>query len=101
MPGGIDLNTAQNISVGLGNIVQDVTVTKGKGQAIGSIAKFQIKVSKLPKNKTTKGDESARISMTLKKAGLSAAGLDTEGITNTKLDKMNSHRKVAGTSCNV
>ncbi|MGD0089656.1 MAG: putative Ig domain-containing protein [Planctomycetota bacterium] len=87
MPGGVNMNGTFPVAVGLGNVVQTVAVTKGKGAKIGAVTAFTISAAKLPKNKTTKGGEDAKVSLTLLKAGLSAAGFDTEGIINTKIDK--------------
>jgi len=88
LPVGLDLSQNQTFEFSIGNIADSVTIgAKGKA-ALPSAAKRFTKVAfkypKLAKGsvKTTAG-QSASFSVTISGSGLSDAGFDTEGITNS------------------
>ena len=80
--------TAQAGEAGtIGNIIDEVTVTKGKTNAKGvlkNLQKVSITLPKPAKGQTTSTAGSlAKFSITISNTGLSAAGFDSDGITNT------------------
>ena len=88
LPAGLDLSTSQTIAVGIGNIIDQVSVDpKGKAQlpsAASLIQKLQIKFPKLSKGQTkTVAKQEAVISLVLSGSNFSANGFDTEGISGT------------------
>ena len=89
LPEGLDL-TSNDFSIGIGNIIDTVSVNaKGKPKlpsALGRIQKLQVKLPRLAKGaKNTSAGQTATFTVTLAGTGLSAAGFDTEGITNARL----------------
>ncbi len=88
LPAGMELGKPQVLSVGLGNVVDSISISaKGSPTAKkgtdGILQKVKVKYPKLAKGKTTTaGTESAQISFTFSAKDLDRAGFDTDGITN-------------------
>ncbi len=87
MPKGVDLSQTQEFQVGIGNVIDSVRVNnKGKSMASGAlknVQKVQISYPRLPKGqKTTAAGAKAKFSLTMNSTGLSAAGFESDGISN-------------------
>ncbi len=90
LPEGLDLspNATQDFQFSIGNILDSITINS-KGKTVGKskmsrIKKLTITFPRLPKGQTlTTAGQTAKFSVTINQVGLSAAGFDTEGITNT------------------
>ncbi len=88
LPEGLDLSQTQDFSFGIGNIIDQVSVTsKGKAvlpSALKRIKALSIKYPKLAKGSTlTTAGQIAKFTISYSQAGLSAAGFDADGITGT------------------
>jgi hypothetical protein len=87
---GLDLSAEQELSFGLGNVIDRVIVT-AKGQAkdkskgeLGRIKKLRVKYPKLPKGTTvTAVGMKASVDITFSTEDMDLKGFDTEGITSS------------------
>ena len=95
LPEGFDVSAATPVSVGIGNIVDDVTVdSRGRGSGKGNkgrIKGIRINYPKVGKGSTlTKAGQKAKIAITMVSAGMVAGGFDTEGVgANPTTNKLN------------
>lgn len=87
LPAGLDLSQERTLEIGIGNVVDSVTVNaKGKSTspALNRINKAQLKYPKLAKGTTlTTAGTKAKLTLTMKGVNFSTAGFDTEGIAAT------------------
>lgn len=86
LPEGFDTSAKQEIDVGIGNIVDVITIdAKGKGATPGPgkvVKKLQVKYPKLSGGSKTGAGQKATITVTMAGSNFSANGFDTEGVTN-------------------
>lgn len=88
LPGGLDLTQPQQVSVGVGNVVEDVTfavkgTSKPKVTSKATGVKFTKVQIKWPRAAVTENGTMAAIGLQLKSANLAEDGFKFEGITNT------------------
>ena len=85
LPAGMDLSQPQQMSIGVGNLVEDVTVSnKGRAGATGRLKSFQIAYPHLKKGgpPLTGTGIQAKFKLTLSGLALDKDAFDSEGITN-------------------
>ena len=80
LPAGIDTTVPQTLDLGIGNVVETVTLTKGNGVSSDGKVKLQLKAAK-------KGP--AKFTITLTSPQLDTLGFDTEGISATPKAALN------------
>ncbi|MFH0938054.1 MAG: PKD domain-containing protein [Planctomycetota bacterium] len=84
LPGGLNFSQEQEVWIGIGNIVDHVTLgPKAKAKLPsdkGFIKRFSLRYPRLT-NAITAGDEIAQVNFTVSQADLPATGFDTEGIS--------------------
>jgi hypothetical protein len=72
LPAGIDTTAPQTLDIGVGNVIETVTLNRGTGTSDDGRMKVQLRTSK-------KSD--AKFTITLKSPQLDTLGFDTEGIS--------------------
>lgn len=87
LPAGLDLSQDRTLEIGIGNVVDSVTIS-AKGKSSGAnknrISKAQLKYPKLPKGSTLSvAGQKATLTLTMKGVDFSTQGFDTEGIAAT------------------
>jgi len=87
LPAGLDLSQDRTLEIGIGNVVDSVTISaKGKSSNANKnrISKAQLKYPKLPKGSSlTVAGQKATLTLTMKGVDFSTQGFDTEGIAAT------------------
>jgi PKD repeat protein len=75
---------ARDITLAVGNVKETVTLdAKGRGEGAAYFKRVQVKYPRLPRGVTeTSGGMTAVVKLQMKAPALSAAGFDTEGITD-------------------
>jgi hypothetical protein len=73
LPTGLDLTSPQSLDIGLGNVVETLTIIKSKGRSTDGKMQFQLK--------TKKNSNNAAFTLTLTSPQLDTLGFDTEGIS--------------------
>jgi hypothetical protein len=85
LPGGLDTTQSYELWVGIGNIVDTITIgPKGKAvfpSQMGRLKKVAIKYPKLANAPIADGDETAKISFSISAADMDVNGFDTEGVS--------------------
>jgi hypothetical protein len=82
---GLDISVPQDIALSIGNITETVTLTKGRGKGVTYFKNVSVKYPKLPKGQTlTTAGLTATVTAQVSAIGLSAAGMDTDGVTARK-----------------
>jgi hypothetical protein len=69
----LDLTSPQSLDIGLGNVVETLTIIKSKGRSTDGKMQFQLK--------TKKNSNNAAFTLTLTSPQLDTLGFDTEGIS--------------------
>ena len=72
LPAGLDTTAPQTLDIGVGNVVETVTLVKGKGTSDSGRMKVQLRTSK---------KSPAKFTITLTAPQLDTLGFDTEGIS--------------------
>lgn len=81
LPAGLDMSKPQEMQFALGNVVETIVLgTNGSGKS--TRATFKVQTKSKTKSTMTSAGQMAKYSITLNAPGLSAAGFESEGVTN-------------------
>ena len=84
MPAGLDMSKPQEVQFALGNVVETIVLSpKGMGKS----TRATLKVSTKSKTGMTTAGQMAKYSIQLNAPGLSAAGFESEGVTDKPMGK--------------
>jgi hypothetical protein len=86
LPEGFDLSVSHEFDVGIGNIIDSVTVSSsGKATLPGAaqvVSKLTVRYPKAKGGKRTAASQTATVTVTISGSNFSGNGFDTEGVTN-------------------
>jgi len=81
LPEGLDMSKPQEMQFALGNVVETIVLSP-KGMGKSTRATFKVQTKSKTKSTMTSAGQMAKYSITLNAPGLSAAGFESEGVTD-------------------